>query len=57
MSKKRNHRPSRECRASMWLRIKYRLACALEAPFGDAFWFFHQKAVRLHDQLEQENAR
>jgi hypothetical protein len=29
----------------------------LKAPFGDAFWFFHQRAVRLQDQLEQEGAR
>ena len=40
-----------------WLRLKYRLATALEAPFGDMFWFFHQWAVRLQDQLDCEAAR
>jgi hypothetical protein len=40
-----------------WLRLKYRLATMLEAPFGNLFWFFHQRAVRLQDQLEREGAR
>jgi hypothetical protein len=39
-----------------WLRVKYGLAAGLEAPFGDAFWFFHQWAVRLQDQLEREGS-
>jgi hypothetical protein len=42
----------KEHQASTWLRLKYRLACILEAPFGDAFWLFHQWAVRLQDRIE-----
>jgi hypothetical protein len=49
MSARRKRR--RTLRHQMWLRLKYRLATALEAPFGDAFWYFHQRAVRLHDEL------
>jgi hypothetical protein len=49
-------RPKRKQR-QWWLRLKYRLATALEAPFGDVFWFFHQWAVRLQDQLDREVSR
>jgi len=39
-----------------WLRLKYQLVTALEAPFGDEFWFFHQRAIRFQDQLDQQDA-
>ena len=46
----------RERQALTWLRLKYRLATALEAPFGDVFWYFHQRAARLHDELSNREA-
>jgi hypothetical protein len=50
-------KPKKQRHALTWLRLKYRLATALEAPFGDVFWFFHQRAVRLLDQLDREGAQ
>jgi hypothetical protein len=43
---------NKQHQTSTWLRLKYWLACALETPFGDAFWLFHQWAVRLQDRIE-----
>jgi hypothetical protein len=40
-----------------WLRLKYRLIAALIAPLSDAWWFLHQIALRLRDQLESLNGR
>jgi hypothetical protein len=40
-----------------WLRLKYRFATVLEAPFGDVFWFFHQRAARLQDEIERQGCR
>jgi hypothetical protein len=49
-------KPKRQRNALTWLRLKYRLATALEAPFGDVFWLFHQWAVRLQDELANREA-
>lgn len=51
MPSKNKRRPRQSLR---WLRLKYRLTTALEAPFGDVFWFFHQRAVRLQDELANQ---
>jgi hypothetical protein len=56
MKAARQNKHSRGHYALTWLRLKYRLATALEAAFGDAFWFFHRRAVRLQDQLDQQDA-